>query len=63
MLGGENKAIVVGTAHEDLRVWADKELARLVEKNGTRPRLYIATKTRAWGILEGLEHFGFKLKA
>ena len=29
---------------------------------GTEPsteRLYIATRTQAWGILEGLEHWGF----
>eukprot|EP00884_Botryococcus_braunii_P011517 jgi/Botrbrau1/20366/Bobra.0006s0031.1 len=60
MLAGDNLAIVVGNAHDELKEWAEGIYEDQVKRNGTRPRMYLADKTRAYGILEGLEVFGFK---
>lgn len=55
MLSGENRAIVVGNAQPDLKDWVETQLG-----NGDSPsRLWVATKHEAYGILEGLQHFGF----
>ncbi|GMH38515.1 hypothetical protein BSKO_06399 [Bryopsis sp. KO-2023] len=56
MLSGKNRAIVVGNAQPDLKDWVETQLG-----NGDSPsRLWVATKHEAYGILEGLQHFGFK---
>ena len=54
---GENPAIVVGNAQPDLLKWVEEQ--RLVEPlNGEKPRLYVAAKHEAQGILEGLMELG-----
>jgi hypothetical protein len=62
MLEGDHLSIVVGNAQPDLRAWAEARLRRLgaEQAHGTPPNLIIAHASRAWGILEGLERFGFK---
>ncbi len=47
MLAGNTQAIVVGNYSEEL------------EKLRDRPQIYFAAGSSAWGILEGLEHYGF----
>lgn len=56
MLSGKNRAIVVANAEPELKQWLQKEKA---DEAGS-DRLYIASSNMALGILEGLEHFGFK---
>ncbi|KAG2440657.1 hypothetical protein HYH02_010236 [Chlamydomonas schloesseri] len=60
MLSGENLAIVVGNAQPDLRTWAQQRQAAEAPLPSGKHRLLQATKKEALGILEGLEHFGFK---
>ncbi|KAG2488724.1 hypothetical protein HYH03_012724 [Edaphochlamys debaryana] len=60
MLSGENLAIVVGNAQPDLRTWAQQRQASEPPLPSGKHRLLMATKKEALGILEGLEHFGFK---
>lgn len=59
MLAGDNLAIVVGNAHDDLKRWAEGIFQEQVERNGTHPRMFLAKDERAFGILEGLNAFGF----
>ena len=54
MLGGKNRAVVVGNAQPALMEWATAE-----EEEEDPERLYIATEKEARGILEGLAKFGF----
>ncbi|KXZ45571.1 hypothetical protein GPECTOR_53g157 [Gonium pectorale] len=60
MLSGENLAIVVGNAQPDLRQWAQQRQASEAPLPSGKHRMLLATKKEALGILEGLEHFGFK---
>ncbi|GFR51603.1 hypothetical protein Agub_g14027 [Astrephomene gubernaculifera] len=60
MLSGENLAIVVGNAQPDLRQWAQQRQAAEPPLPSGKHRLLLATRKEALGILEGLEHFGFK---
>ena len=55
MLGGENRAVVVGNAQPALMEWAKAR----IETEEDPERLYIATEKEARGILEGLAEFGF----
>ena len=55
MLGGKNRAVVVGNAQPALMEWATARL----ETEEDPERLYIATEKEARGILEGLAKFGF----
>ena len=63
MLGGRNRAIVVGNAQPDLVAWVAEQRQREQQSaagcNGAA-RLFSAQQHRAAGILEGLESFGFK---
>ena len=55
MLDGNHHAIVVGNAHEELRLWALDSA-----KDDERSRsLVLVKKHRAFGILEGLQSLGF----
>ena len=55
MLGGKNRAVVVGNAQPALMEWATAR----IETEEDPERLYIATEKEARGILEGLAKFGF----
>jgi len=55
MLSGQNRAICVGNAEEELKQWLQSEKR---EQAGVG-KLYVARSDRARGILEGLKHFGF----
>ncbi len=61
MLSGANLAIVVGNAQPDLVRWLEE---RLHDKEPSPlqgvPRLLRAKQKEAYGILEGLETFGYK---
>ncbi len=59
MLEGGHLSVVVGNAQPDLRSWAEAHL-RTQREAGREPSLLIAEASRAWGILEGLQRFGFK---
>mmetsp|Transcript_13029 Transcript_13029/g.39460 ORF Transcript_13029/g.39460 Transcript_13029/m.39460 type:complete len:458 (-) Transcript_13029:370-1743(-) len=56
MFRGRNRGIVVGNAQRELLEW-------LVEQRGRsdhdRSRLLLTDRNRAYGILEGLAHYGF----
>ncbi|PNH08188.1 putative sucrose-phosphatase 1 [Tetrabaena socialis] len=60
MLSGENLAIVVGNAQPDLRRWAAQRQGEEPALPNGKHRLLMASRKEALGILEGLEHFGFK---
>ncbi|GIL67509.1 hypothetical protein Vafri_20868 [Volvox africanus] len=60
MLSGENLAIVVGNAQPDLRQWAQQRQASEQPLPSGKQRMLLASRKEALGILEGLEHFGFK---
>lgn len=54
MLGGANKAIVVGNAQPALARWAANAAANETDPN----RLFLAEEKEALGVLEGLRAFG-----
>ena len=54
MLGGANKAIVVGNAQPALARWAANAAAKETDPN----RLFLAEEKEALGVLEGLRAFG-----
>lgn len=54
MLEGEHLSIIVGNAHKELLEWAATQRAAHAGE------VYIAQGHRAFGILEGLQRFGFK---
>lgn len=54
MLEGEHLSIIVGNAHKELLDWAATQRAAHAGE------VYIAQGHRAFGILEGLQRFGFK---
>ena len=58
MLSGANRAVVVGNAQPVLMEWARAE-----REKDDGDRLYIAGQREARGILEGLDAFGFLLRA
>eukprot|EP00887_Chlorella_sp_A99_P000854 scaffold5.g854.t1 len=62
MLEGQHKCIVVGNAQPDLLEWvtARRAAAAAAAGEGAPFEVLLARGHRAWGILEGLEHFGFK---
>lgn len=61
MLEGQHLSVVVGNAQPDLRSWADRRLAQLAADGGGAGGALVVTEGhRAWGILEGLQRFGFK---
>ena len=60
MLGGENKAIVVGNAQPALVRWA-REAAE-TETERSRDRLFVACESEALGVLEGLRRFGMMVE-
>ncbi len=55
MLEGQHKSIIVGNAHPELLAWADARRAA-----GTAGDLLVTKAHRAYGILEGLQEWGFK---
>ena len=55
MLGGANKAIVVGNAQPALVRWAEATIATETDPD----RLFVASQKEALGVLEGLRRFGF----
>ena len=59
LAGERNLAIVVSNGEPNLKEWAANEVQQRIELEG-RPRLYVAEKNTAYGILEGLEFWGFK---
>jgi hydroxymethylpyrimidine pyrophosphatase-like HAD family hydrolase len=54
MLGGKNKAVVVGNAQPALLRWAEETLLTETDQN----RLFLASEKEALGVLEGLRKFG-----
>jgi hydroxymethylpyrimidine pyrophosphatase-like HAD family hydrolase len=61
MLGGQNRAIVVGNAQPDLVQWVHDTQQQHSSGNGAGPpRLLFTQQHMAAGILEGLESFGLK---
>ena len=60
MLGGENsRGVVVGNAQPDLVEWAAAQGGGGGEEGGKEGgRLYVAKAGHAWGVIEGLQHFG-----
>ena len=62
MLGGENRAVVVGNAQPALMDWAsaqDNCVGSMDAAAACERRMYIAGDSEARGILEGLRAFGF----
>ena len=62
MLGGENRAVVVGNAQPALMDWASAQDNCVGSKDAAvacERRMYIAGDCEARGILEGLRAFGF----
>jgi len=54
MLEGRHLSIIVGNAHKELLEWAATQRAAHAGE------VYVAQGHRAWGILEGLQRYGFK---
>ena len=54
MLGGKNKAVVVGNAQPALLRWAEETALTETDQN----RLFVASEKEALGVLEGLRKFG-----
>ena len=54
MLGGKNKAVVVGNAQPALLRWAEETALTETDQN----RLFLASEKEALGVLEGLRKFG-----
>jgi hydroxymethylpyrimidine pyrophosphatase-like HAD family hydrolase len=54
MLEGGHLSIIVGNAHKELLEWAATQRAAHAGE------VYVAQGQRAWGILEGLQRYGFK---
>lgn len=54
MLEGHHLSIIVGNAHAELLDWAASQRAAAAGE------MLVARGHRAWGILEGLQAFGFK---
>eukprot|EP00775_Hariotina_reticulata_P009256 gene9256-9422_t len=59
MLSGKNLAIVVGNAQPDLVKWLEKHVQDESPLQG-KQRLLKTNKHEAYGILEGLQYFGYK---
>jgi len=61
MLSGDSLGVVVGNAQPDLKAWAAARAASepAAGPNGA-PRLLVASRHEALGILEALERFGLK---
>jgi predicted mannosyl-3-phosphoglycerate phosphatase (HAD superfamily) len=58
MLSGQNLAIVVGNAQPDLVKWLQQHVQDESPLKG-KQRLLKASKHEAYGILEGLQYFGY----
>lgn len=54
MLEGHHLSIIVGNAHAELLQWA------ATQRGQHAGEIVVAQGHRAWGILEGLQRFGFK---
>lgn len=59
MLSGRNLAIVVGNAQPDLVKWLEQHVSDESPLPG-KQRLLRTKNHEAYGILEGLEYFGYK---
>eukprot|EP00878_Enallax_costatus_P014266 GHUV01014922.1.p1 GENE.GHUV01014922.1~~GHUV01014922.1.p1 ORF type:complete len:413 (+),score=120.28 GHUV01014922.1:330-1568(+) len=60
MLSGQNLAIVVGNAQPDLVKWLEQHEKRDESPLEGKQRLLKTQKHEAYGILEGLEYYGYK---
>lgn len=59
MLSGSNLAIVVGNAQPDLVAWLQQHVATDESPLEGKQRLLKTSKHEAYGILEGLQYFGY----
>lgn len=57
MLSGPNLALAVGNSQPDLVTWLEQHKAEPSPLPG-KQRLFRAQRHEAYGILEGLQHFG-----
>lgn len=60
MLAGPNRAIVVGNAQPDMKAWIHEVEEKEDPQHRHKQRMIVADGHQAFGILEGLEYFGFR---